>query len=225
MNELALCDFRMDLLDELVVMWRQSFEDGVGIADPHPLQQQRDYFLSDVLPNHRVVLGFRGDRLVGFVAACSDSVAQLHVRVGYFRQGIGSRLLAWAQRQSNGSLWLYTFARNQRARQFYERRGFRAVAFGFEPTWQLDDVRYEWQGTTMRLFLNRIRSRTERERCRFGVRRRRAPGWYRHAGRRGVARFSIPRRSDLEHPLTTRSHLEHGNPSPEAVGCLQRARH
>jgi hypothetical protein len=68
-------------------------------------------------------------------------------RVGHIRQGIGSRLLAWAQSQSTGSLGLYTFARNQRARQFYERHGFRAVAFGFEPTWQLDDVRYEWQGT------------------------------------------------------------------------------
>lgn len=143
-SELALCDFRVELLDELVAMWRQSFEDGVGITDPHPLQQQRDYFLSEVLAKHTVKLAFQEGLLVGFAAASPDSVAQLHVRVGHFRQGIGSHLLAWAKSQSGGSLWLYTFARNQRARMFYERRGFRAVAFGFEPTWQLDDVRYEW---------------------------------------------------------------------------------
>jgi ribosomal protein S18 acetylase RimI-like enzyme len=135
----------MDLLDELVVMWRQSFEDGVGITDPHSLQEQRDYFLSEVLPKQTVMLALRDDRLVGFVAACADSVAQLHVRVGHFRKGIGSQLLEWAKAQSGGSLWLYTFARNQRARKFYEHHGFSAVAFGFEPSWKLEDVRYEWQ--------------------------------------------------------------------------------
>jgi ribosomal protein S18 acetylase RimI-like enzyme len=138
----------MDLLDELVVLWRESFEDGVGIIDPHPLPEQRDYFLSKVLPKHTVKVALLEDRLIGFAAASLDSVAQLHVRVGYFRQGIGSQLLKWAKAQSGGSLWLYTFARNQRARKFYEHHGFSAVAFGFEPTWKLDDVRYEWRQRT-----------------------------------------------------------------------------
>jgi hypothetical protein len=31
------------------------------------------------------------------------------------------------------------------ARRFYERHGFVAVAHGFEPTWRLADVRYEWK--------------------------------------------------------------------------------
>ena len=142
---LVIGDFTMDLLDELVTMWRESFEDGVGIIDPHPLPAQREYFLSDVLPKHTVKVALQEGRLVGFVAASSESVAQLHVRVGCFRHGIGSQLLDWAKAHSEGSLWLFTFARNQRARQFYEHHGFRAVAFGFEPTWQLDDVRYEWR--------------------------------------------------------------------------------
>ena len=34
--------------------------------------------------------------------------------------------------------------RNSGAPAFYERNGFRPVAFGFEPEWGLDDVRYEW---------------------------------------------------------------------------------
>jgi GNAT superfamily N-acetyltransferase len=141
----VLVDFHLDLLDELVAMWRESFEDGVGISDPHSLPEQRDYFLSEVLPKHTVQVALLVGRVVGFVAASADSVAQLHVRVGHFRQGIGSQLLKWAQAQSGGSLSLYTFARNHRARQFYEHHGFSAVAFGFEPSWKLDDVRYEWQ--------------------------------------------------------------------------------
>ena len=41
-------------------------------------------------------------------------------------------------------LSLYTFVRNVRACRFYERHGFVVVARGFEPTWQLEDVKYHW---------------------------------------------------------------------------------
>ncbi len=62
--------------------------------------------------------------------------------------GIGKASAAssstWAQQQSSGRLWLYTFARNRVAQAFYEHHGFRIVARGFEPTWQLDDIKYEW---------------------------------------------------------------------------------
>jgi ribosomal protein S18 acetylase RimI-like enzyme len=71
-------------------------------------------------------------------------VNQLYVRVGCHGRGIGGELLRSAKQASAGSLWLYTFARNAHARRFYEHRGFLAVAFGFEPTWQLDDVKYAW---------------------------------------------------------------------------------
>jgi hypothetical protein len=54
-------------------------------------------------------------------------------------------LLDWAKRHSGGTLWLYTFARNARACAFCESQGFAAVARGFEPNWQLADVRYEWR--------------------------------------------------------------------------------
>ena len=137
-------------LDELVAMWRESFEAGVGVIDPHPIAEQRAYFLTEVLPHNDVRLAMLDGRLVGFVAASRASVAQLYVRVGFHRQGIGTTLLAWAMAQSAGSLWLYTFARNRVARAFYERHGFVDVAHGFEPHWQLDDVRYEWTAPTVR---------------------------------------------------------------------------
>ena len=57
---------------------------------------------------------------------------------------MGSLLLGWAKGQSIGSLWLYTFERSIVARAFYERHGFRIVARGFEPSWKLNDLKYEW---------------------------------------------------------------------------------
>ena len=85
------------------------------------------------------------DELVGFVAASVESIAQLYVRIGFQRLGIGTQMVDWAKQRSAGSLWLYTFARNLGARAFYEQQGFVVIAHGFEPTWQLADVKYRWQ--------------------------------------------------------------------------------
>jgi ribosomal protein S18 acetylase RimI-like enzyme len=84
-------------------------------------------------------------QVAGFIACTAESVGHLYVRIGDQHQGIGSALLRLAQAGSSGSLGLYTFARNRVARRFYERHGFVAVAHGFEPTWRLADVRYEWK--------------------------------------------------------------------------------
>ena len=60
------------------------------------------------------------------------------------------QLLDGAKQRSSGSLWLYAFARNRGARAFYERSGSVVEAEGFEPMWQLVDIRYRWtaQGPT-----------------------------------------------------------------------------
>jgi ribosomal protein S18 acetylase RimI-like enzyme len=140
----TLAEYRAEWLGELVPMWRASFESGVGVKDPHPLAEQVQYFLHEVLPHNLIRLAILGGELVGFVAASTESVAQLHVRVGFQRRGIGTKLLEWAKTQSAGSLWLYTFQRNRGACAFYERNSFTPVARGFEPVWQLEDVKYRW---------------------------------------------------------------------------------
>jgi len=139
-----LAPLQSEQADELVRMWRASFEHGVGVSDPHSLAQQRRYLLTEVLPNNAVRVALANGQLLGFVAATRESITQLYVRVGHFGQGIGTTMLEWAKEQSGGSLWLYTYARNTVACRFYEAHGFRAVAHGYEPVWQLEDVKYEW---------------------------------------------------------------------------------
>jgi ribosomal protein S18 acetylase RimI-like enzyme len=143
---ILLEEFRAADTRELVHMWRESFEHGVGVTDPHPIEEQERFLLEQVVPTHDIRVAFLDGRVVGFVAATSASVSQLYVRKGFHRRGIGRRLLDWAKQQSGGTLWLYTFARNAVACAFYERNGFTAVARGYEPHWKLDDVRYEWTG-------------------------------------------------------------------------------
>jgi len=141
-------EYEPRFLDALVSLWREAFEFGVGIKDPNPLAEQREHFVARVLPSNRVTLALQDGRLAGFVASSAESLAQLHVRVDLHGQGIGSSLLEDAKTHSSGSLWLYAFARNLRACRFYEKRGFVAVERGFEPTWQLEDVKYLWQAQT-----------------------------------------------------------------------------
>ena len=117
----SLEDFRPEHARELVRMWRESFEHGVGITDPHPIEEQERHLLDKVVPDHSVKVTFLDGRMVGFVAASPTSISQLYVRKGFHRRGIGSLLLEWAKGQSTGSLWLYTLARNAVACAFYER--------------------------------------------------------------------------------------------------------
>jgi GNAT superfamily N-acetyltransferase len=140
----ALAELQADWIDELIPRWRASFEDGVGITDPHPLAEQRSFFVDQLIPNYSVRVALVENQTAGFVAASRESIAQLYVWIGHQHRGIGTRLLEWAKQQSTGTLWLYTFAQNRRACAFCERNGFVAVARGFEPNWQLADVRYEW---------------------------------------------------------------------------------
>lgn len=141
---LRIEDYQPRFAWPLVSMWRKSFEHGMGIVDPHPLAEQLAYFERTVLPHTRVRIALVGSELVGFVASTSSSVAHLYVAIPHIGRGIGSSLLSLAKRESSGSLWLYTFAQNVRARAFYERHGFTDAGHGFDNMWKLEDIKYVW---------------------------------------------------------------------------------
>jgi GNAT superfamily N-acetyltransferase len=104
-------------------------------------------WISDVVMRRSVMWVAVLDRkIVGFFSLLSDQLDQLYVQPGYYRQGIGDRLLAKAKQLSPRRLWLHTSQRNERARAFYEARDFVPVDFGDgsrneerEP-----DVLYQW---------------------------------------------------------------------------------
>ena len=97
-----LSEYRDHWLGELVLMWRASFEAGVGITDPHPIADQCQFFLERVLPENTVRIAVGGDQLVGFVAASRESLPSLcpgwppaaRLRVAVARLGEGT-LVRW----------------------------------------------------------------------------------------------------------------------------------
>lgn len=148
--EINFAAFSPDHSDELVSMWRVSFERAVGVANLYTAEEQRSYLVNTIVPNNRLLVALAERRVVGFVAASISQVDQLYVHPDHQNRGIGSTLLRWAQENSGGRLSLYTFACNHSAQRFYEGRGFRVVSRGYEKQWQLADVKYEWKHVVRR---------------------------------------------------------------------------
>ena len=144
-SPVELVPYRPEFRDQVIALWRASFERGVGRPVPNPVDDHRRYFDEHTLAEAQVHLALRDGTLVGFGAFTPESVAQLYVHVAHLGQGIGTRLLELAKANSGGKLWLYTFVTNANARRFYERHGFDVVERGFEPVMQLGDLRYEWR--------------------------------------------------------------------------------
>jgi GNAT superfamily N-acetyltransferase len=144
-RDIEVVEFAPEHADQIVVMWRRSFEKALGITDPHTIEQQKVYLLNEVVPKNRVRVASYDGTVAAFIAVTHESISQLYVDPDFQGKGIGSMLLNWAKEQSDGYLWLYTFERNAGAMAFYERKGFRPVKWGFEETWQLADIRYEWR--------------------------------------------------------------------------------
>ena len=131
---------------EVVQMWRDSFRQAVGANIPHPVEDQLRFLEEELSRSNVVIVALEegSGKVIGVLAFTPDKISQLYVHVDHQNIGIGSALLEIAKKKSAGCLRLFTFERNRQARRFYESRGFKLVARGFEERMQLEDVEYEW---------------------------------------------------------------------------------
>lgn len=141
---MRVCDYEPHQSRAVVQLCRASFEHGVGIKDPHPIEEQHAHFVEQVVPCSKVRVALAGTEVVAFMASTPQSISQLYVAVANIGQGIGSVLVELAKSESEGSLWLYTFAQNTNARRFYERHGFVEKERESENMWKLEAIKYCW---------------------------------------------------------------------------------
>lgn len=62
--------------------------------------------------------------VIGFFSLNGESIEQMYVRPDHQNTGVGTALLEQDRLLSLRRLQLYTFARNNGARRFYERHGY-----------------------------------------------------------------------------------------------------
>ena len=138
---------RADELGEVVALWRRSRDEAQPWLEArmsHSTDDDLRHFRDVVARENEVWLALSGGRPLGLLALREGFIAHLYVDPPAQRSGVGSVLIAHAQALSPGGLSLYTHQRNQRARRFYERHGFRPRSFGVSPGAECEpDVRYE----------------------------------------------------------------------------------
>ena len=117
----------------------------------HSDEAVRDWILRVLIPAGHTTVAVVDGQVVGFSAvskaATCSWIEQLYLLPAWIDQGIGTRLLDRARGELPPPIRLYTFQCNQRARYFYERHGFEAIAFGDGSgnEEKCPDILYEWR--------------------------------------------------------------------------------
>lgn len=117
------------------------------LAVVHTPEEDLGWVTSVLLPQHAVTVARQDDDVVGVLATSAGWVDQLYVLPENQGRGVGRALLEAAKAGSDGDLQLWTFARNARARAFYERAGFVAEeeTDGSTNEEREPDVLYRWR--------------------------------------------------------------------------------
>jgi len=119
LRQLELAD-----MDETARLHRAAFDQALPwLAGLHTPEEDRWFFRERVFASCEVWGAFDGGMMTGMLAFRNDWIDQLYVLPGAQGRGIGTGLVKVAQ-NSLDRLQLWTFLRNQRARRFYEARGF-----------------------------------------------------------------------------------------------------
>ncbi len=115
----------------------------------HSDAEVRQWITHLLIPSGGVTVAV-GDDVVGLMATSREAgygwVDHLYVAPAFVGAGIGSRLLGQAKSELGSPIRLYTFQANRGARRFYERHGFKAIAFsdGQNNEEHCSDLLYQW---------------------------------------------------------------------------------
>jgi GNAT superfamily N-acetyltransferase len=100
-----------------------------------------------ILTECEVTVAGEETRIAAFLALKGGEVRLLYTRPDRIGMGAGTQLIDAAKASGIGALELWCFQANERARRFYEARGFRAIRFtdGAHNEEQMPDIRYRWE--------------------------------------------------------------------------------
>jgi len=143
---------RMDDAEAIANVYLRSRKELVACAPlAHSDAQVREWIRGRLIPGGRTTVALVGEQAVGLLSVSRGAEAswidQLYLLPAWVGHGIGTKLLDLARAELPPPIRLYSFQANERARRFYESRGFRAIAFGDGAgnEEKCPDVLYEWR--------------------------------------------------------------------------------
>ena len=138
--------------DAVATVYLRSRKELVACAPlVHPDDAVRAWIRQRLIPAGGTTVAVADGLVVGLLAVSTGRdggwIDQLYLLPGWVGQGIGTRLLELARSRLAPPIRLFTFQCNEPARHFYERRGFRAIAFGDGSRNEegCPDILYEWR--------------------------------------------------------------------------------
>lgn len=149
-----ILDFRTATLgdaDSVAEVYLRSRKELVACAPLVHSDEGVRGWIRRLIPGGRTTVVVADGQVIGLLAVsrgidCSW-IDQLYLLPEWVDRGIGSQLLEVARLELPPPIRLYTFQCNARARHFYERRGFQAIAFGDGSgnEERCPDILYEWR--------------------------------------------------------------------------------
>ena len=113
----------------------------------HTVEEDGRYIQNVILNECEVTVAEDESEIVAFLARQGEEVRLLHTRPDRIGMGAGTQLIDAAKATGIGALELWCFQANERARRFYEARGFHAIRFtdGVQNEERMPDIRYRWE--------------------------------------------------------------------------------
>jgi GNAT superfamily N-acetyltransferase len=136
-----------DEMQEAAAVHRAAYDERLPwLSGRYSPADDASYFAQRVFRDCRVWGAVSAARIIGILAFRDGWINQLYVLPASQGAGVGTALLAVPKAQQR-RLRLWTFQRNDRARAFYERRGFVAIdqTDGARNDEREPDVLYEWR--------------------------------------------------------------------------------
>ena len=133
--------------DAIARVFSPSFRLLTFLPELHTVQEDRWFIANIILKECVVTVAEHRDSIVSFLARDNEEIRLLHTHPDFIGQGAGALLLNAANNAGVAALELWCFQANADARRFYERHGFRAIAFtdGARNEEKTPDVRYRWE--------------------------------------------------------------------------------
>jgi len=104
-----------------------------------------DVFRHVIQDKCRIWVHESGEKVNGFMAMNNNLIDRLYIDPLHQGTGIGSLLINHAKELFPGGITLKTHKKNTYACRFYEKRGFRPVAYGVSPAPEsMPDIEYRW---------------------------------------------------------------------------------
>ena len=137
----------MDDADGIAAVFSSSLRLLTFLPVLHTVEEDRRFIENIILKECEVIVAEGDPGIVSFLALNGEEIRLLYSHPDFIGSGAGSLLLDAVKKSSVVALELWCFQANERARRFYEERGFQAVRFtdGRDNEEKAPDVRYRWE--------------------------------------------------------------------------------